>query len=189
MIQIRPSAYILAAMLVLTVPPDWLCAFLFSSAIHEAGHLAAIILSGGRAEAVTIGFCGAQIFADIPGKRREFLCAGAGPAASMLLLLFRRIFPKLAICGAIQGIFNLLPVHPMDGGRMLRCLLQWMLPQRADRICRFTEYLVLCIIALLSLMASLRFRDGLFPVLCCVTAFSRLLFGKIPCKSGKLAVQ
>lgn len=189
MIRIRPSAYILAAILVLLVPMNWLCALLLASAIHEAGHLVAIYMTGGKVEAVSIGFCGAQIHTVISETGKEFFCAAAGPLASMLLLLLSRFFPKIAICGMIQAVFNLIPVYPMDGGRMLHCLLRWIWPRKADRIIKATEILALSIIFLISLAVTFRLQKGLLPVLCCVTVFARLLFGKIPCKSRKTAVQ
>lgn len=189
MISIRPSAYIMAAILILLLPADWLLAAILASSFHEAGHLAAIYLTGGKIESITVGFCGTQIHSLIRQKRNEFICAAAGPLTSILLLMFSHTIPKLAICGAIQGVFNLFPVYPMDGGRMLQCLLQWKLPRKADRICKAAEHLTLCVFLISSLVVALRFEGGLMPTLCFVTVFSRLLSGKLPCKSGKIAVQ
>lgn len=54
---------------------------------------------------------------------RELIAVLAGPAASLLLLSLVRVFPRVAICGLIQGIYNLLPIYPLDGGKALRCLM------------------------------------------------------------------
>ena len=55
MIRVQPSAFLMAAALVLLLPLDWLCAVLLASAVHEIGHLAAIYAFGGHADSVTIG--------------------------------------------------------------------------------------------------------------------------------------
>lgn len=189
MISIRPSAYIMAAILVLLLPADWLLAAVLAAGFHEAAHLAAIYYTGGRIESITVGSSGTQIHTRIRNSRKEFVCAAAGPLASILLMIFCHTFPKIAICGVIQAVFNLLPVYPMDGGRMLKCLVQSRLPKKADKICKATEQLILVLFLVFSLIAALRFRGGLMPVFCCVTVFSRLQSAKTPCKSGETAIQ
>ena len=184
MIHVRPAAYLLAAALVLLLPLDWLLAAIFAAAVHEMGHLAAICILKGRIDSVTVGFLGARIHTGPLENRAEFLCAAAGPAASLLLLSLCRFFPKLAVCALVQGMFNLIPVHPMDGGRMLRCFLQWLCPRQAKRISDFAERLILCAFVVLSLILAIHHKEGLLPALVCVTILSRLLFTKIPCKSA-----
>ena len=184
MIRVQPSAYLMAVVLVLLLPLDWLLAAILAAAFHEMGHLAAIYMAGVRVDSVSIGFPGAQIRTGPLGNRAEFFCAAAGPAASLLLFSLCRFFPKLAVCALVQGMFNLIPVHPMDGGRMLRCFLQWLCPRQADRICRIVEGLIVSAVFVLSLRLLICRKDGVLPALVCVTALTRLLFGKIPCKSG-----
>ena len=184
MIRVQPSAFFLLEALILLLPLDWLFAVFLASAVHEAGHLAAIYASGGRADSVTIGLRGAEIHTVFPGKRKELFCAAAGPAASLLLISLYRFYPKLAVCAAVQGLFNLIPVYPMDGGRMLCCFLQWLCPRQADRICRIVEGLIVFAVFVLSLRLLIVRKDGVLPVLVCVTALTKLLFGKIPCKSA-----
>lgn len=189
MIRIQPSVFLMAAFLTLLIPFNWLFSVILASVFHETGHFAAICMTGGKVESVTVSFTGIQIHSAILHRRNELICAAAGPLASMLLLVFSHSVPKLAICGAVQGMFNLLPVYPMDGGRMLNCLVQWLLPGRADRICKAAEHLILLIFLVISMIALYRFRGGLLSVICILTAFTRLLSGKIPCKSGEIAVQ
>ena len=62
--------------------------------------------------------------------RREAVCALAGPAANFIVSLaalpFARVYPnalKLAALSAGIGVFNLLPVEPMDGAAALKSLL------------------------------------------------------------------
>ena len=184
MIRIQPSAFILMAALMLLLPLDWLLAALLAAAVHELGHLAVLHAFRGQLGFISIGGTGARIHMGPLGNRAEFLCAAAGPAASLFLLSLCRFFPKTALCGLAQGMFNLIPVHPMDGGRMLRCFLQWLCPRQAKRISDFAERLILCAFVVLSLILAIHHKEGLLPALVCVTILSRLLFTKIPCKSA-----
>lgn len=184
MIRVQPSACILMAALLLLLPLDWLIAALLAAAVHELGHLAVIHAYGSRPEFLSIGFFGAQIHTGPLDNRAEFFCAAAGPAASLCLLSLCRFFPKLALCGAVQGMFNLIPVHPMDGGRMLYCALRRFCPRRADGILQIVQWLILCIFLVLSLIMATGRKEGFLPVFVCVMVLSRLAISKIPCKSA-----
>ena len=184
MIRVQPSAYLMAAVLVLLLPLDWLLAAILAAAFHEMGHLAAIYMAGVRVDSVSIGFPGAQIRTGPLGNRAEFFCAAAGPAASLLLLSLCRFFPKLAVCALVQGMFNLIPVHPMDGGRMLLCVLRRLCPRWAERIFHAIQCLILYGLLTLSVLLAVCGKAGFLPVLACITVLSRLLLSKIPCKSA-----
>ena len=184
MIRIQPSAFILMAALMLLLPIDWLFAAVLAAAVHELGHLAAIHAVGGHLDVICIGSAGAQICTEPLDNRAEFLCAAAGPAASLFLLSLCRFFPKTALCGLAQGMFNLIPVHPMDGGRMLLCVLRRLCPRWAERIFHAIQCLILYGLLTLSLLLAVCGKAGFLPVLACITVLSRLLLSKIPCKSA-----
>ena len=112
------------ALLLLTVPVSLLAAAALAAVCHELCHVLAVILLGGRVERFSLTLGGAVL--DISGLScgREALASAAGPAGSLLLLLGLRRFPVLALCGLAQGCFNLLPVYPLDGGRLLARILE-----------------------------------------------------------------
>lgn len=183
MIHVQPSAFVLMAALILLLPLDWLLAAVFAAAVHEFGHLAAIKLLDGQPVSISLGFLGAKIHTGPLTNKAEFLCAAAGPCASLALLFLCRLFPKLALCGLFQGMFNLIPLYPLDGGRILFCLLRWFCPRGAERIFSIVRHLILCCFLMLLLLAGIRGKSDFVPFLFCITVLSRLLLSKIPCKS------
>ena len=163
-LHIDPWAYVFGAFLVLTVPLDWLVGALVAAVVHELSHIVAIRSVGGSILDIHIGIGGAVIDSHIPGKGRELLCALAGPAGSLLLVSLCRVYPKLAICGLIQGSFNLLPVFPLDGGRILRCLLVLVCPMTHERISRCVERLVIVFLILLAVAGTFCCSMGFLPI-------------------------
>ncbi len=117
-----PWALVLLALLLLTLPLPWVAAAVLAAAVHEGCHLGAVYLLGGKAQGLWVGPRGARMDAVLPSQRREVLAILAGPGGSLALTLLAGLFPRLALCGLIQGLFNLLPLPPLDGGRALRLL-------------------------------------------------------------------
>ena len=182
--EISWQVCLLWALMLLVLPLQWLFAAVFSAAMHECGHLLALYLTGERVDSLRIGFFGAEIRTGPLPPDREMICAAAGPAVSLILWLFHPVFPRMALCGLVQGLYNLLPVYPLDGGRMIRCILGGFLADSVnDRICgilRILTGLLLCIL----LICFLGFREGL-PLFLLCSFFLR----KIPCKDAGLGVQ
>lgn len=119
--------YLIAAAGVLLLPLNWLLSAVTAAFIHECGHVAALKLCGVRIFAIRIGACGAKITTEPMGPIQELVCAAAGPLCSLLLVLLVKVAPVLAMIGFFQGVFNLLPIFPMDGGRMLMALAEIVL--------------------------------------------------------------
>ena len=106
--------------------PTWVCALL-----HELGHVAALKLCGGSVEKWELGAAGVCVrITETAGMSypKEILCTLAGPLASFLCCLFFALRDDMIIYAgicAIQGLYNLLPVSVLDGGRVLRLVLMW----------------------------------------------------------------
>ena len=99
-----------------------------SVALHELGHSLVARAKGGYIhEIVLYPFGGAAKISNLPKRPAdEILIALAGPAVSLVLALLFRNAELLFYLGWLNLMlffFNMLPVFPMDGGRVLRAAL------------------------------------------------------------------
>ena len=179
------GACFLGALLLLTVPLNYMAGVILAAAFHEACHLLAIYLLGGRVRNLTLTPTGIRMEMDPLPPLKELLAAAAGPAGSLFLLIFIRTAPEVALAGAVQGFFNLLPIYPMDGGRMLKCFLGLFLSEKTrDFLCRWTEILTLG-----TLLFFLLKVPGPWGLILGICLFFPILSAKIPCKEETFRVQ
>ena len=168
-IRVSPGAPALLAVFVWLSSPEVLGAVLLAALCHELGHYAALRRRGGWVRAVRISALGAEM--QVAGRMSyggELLAVAAGPGCNLLLwaLLSLTGWPPLApFAGAhlILGALNLLPVRPMDGGRLL-----WLLtalctePYTADRVAYAVGAVVSAALLVLCLYLTLTTGAGLF---------------------------
>ena len=168
-IRVSPGAPALLAVFVWLSSPEVLGAVLLAALCHELGHYAALRRRGGWVRAVRISALGAEM--QVAGRMSyggELLAMTAGPGCNLLLwaLLSLTGWPPLApFAGAhlILGALNLLPVRPMDGGRLL-----WLLtalctePYTADRVAYAVGAVASAALLVLCLYLTLTTGAGLF---------------------------
>lgn len=121
-ISIKKGACLTFACMLLLVPLPWIAAALTAAVIHETGHILALNIFRCRIYEIQIGIHGAKIKTEEMNLIKKLLCTLAGPLASFSTIMLIRVFPEITICGFLQGIFNLLPIPPLDGGRAIQCL-------------------------------------------------------------------
>ena len=175
---------ILGSILVMLLPLPLLLAAFTAAAIHECCHLLALVAFRVQIFEITIRAGGAQIQTApmMPGK--EFVCAAAGPAGSLLCLLAFRRFPLLALCGFVQGLYNLLPVYPMDGGRMVHCLAKLCAPVHGEEIARIMGILTIFVVTILCVILWLHTGATVFLMICTYFVFKTKYLQKNSLQSG-----
>lgn len=155
----------LLAVWLLLFPPVLLLSILTAALLHELGHYAVLRLTKGRVKRIAITALGVEMEAQ--GQRsylQDILLSGAGPAVNLLLsLLLSRLGSQWGICylfaGAhlLLGLFNLLPIPPLDGYMMLWSVIAWWFgPYTADRIATAVGLVVSLLLCASSLWLLLR---------------------------------
>lgn len=188
-VRISGGACFLGALILLTVPLRFLLAALAAAAVHELCHLCAIRLCGGSVTSISIGAGGTVMETTPLPPGRELLAALAGPAGSFLLLLFAQWLPLCALFGLVQGAFNLLPVYPLDGGRIMRCAALLSGFSWAERAADMLGYAAAAAVFFLGIWAAFALRLGFYAVITGAVLLYRALPRNNSCKTAPVWVQ
>ena len=136
-LRISAGFWLLLAAALIIAPPPLTAAVLLAAALHEGGHLAALRAFRVPVEGLRLDAFGAVIHAR--GARRlsygqELIVTLAGSAANLLLApplaaLSARFSWEwgflLAGANVLLGVYNLLPVPSLDGGRALYLIVAY----------------------------------------------------------------
>lgn len=119
--------------------PPALCA----AAVHELGHLGAICVVGGQVSRMRLTATGAELCLEgTLSYGRELLCALAGPLVNLLLAFVAAQAGMVVFAGInlMLGLFNLLPLSALDGGRVISCSTALLLgPEIAHGLLCWTD--------------------------------------------------
>ena len=176
-LDLAPGFAAALCLLRLLAEPRVFYAFLAAAAAHEAGHVMAIYLVGGKVTKLRLGMCDAQIETRGLGYRQEIFCALAGPGMSVLVCLaLRKAYATCAAISLLLGLFNAMPVYPLDGGRALRAGLCLFLPLgRAEAVSNLVS-LAVCAAGLAGAISCAKaYGLGFAPVALWLVVFARVL--------------
>ncbi len=126
---VRPGAALALALAWFLDERGLVPAALLAAAVHEAGHALALRLGGARVTRVTLGLSGAEMaYAGALTRGGEALAIAAGPAFGALWALLGltaggAFLRRSGAASALLTAFNLLPVLPLDGGRLAAALV------------------------------------------------------------------
>lgn len=174
-LHVTPGFFALLGVALLISPVEVTAAVLSAAALHECGHLAALALYRVPVEGLRLGAMGAVIHA--PGARRlsygrELAVTLAGPGVNLLCApLLGMLSVRLGwawgylFAGAhtVLGVYNLLPISPLDGGRALYLLLAWRWgPDAGERIATLAGVSAAATLAVCGAYLTFTFGGALF---------------------------
>lgn len=159
-----PFFALIAFLLLMDQSGTALCG-LAAAALHETGHLLAMVLCGRPPCRIRFTAFGAEIASEnLAGSYwQDALVAAAGPVANLLLwggtAVATTIFGTsgllqiLLLSNALLAGFNMLPVEPLDGGQALLSLLSLFLRrEQAYQTVQIISFIVLVPMAALGFL-------------------------------------
>ena len=164
--------------MLLVLPLRWFIASLIAAGIHELGHYGAVLLCKGRMNSVRIGAFHCVMNATDLTPWQEILCICAGPIAGFATLFLAPWMPVTAVCGFLQTVYNLLPVYPLDGGRLVRCMAALL--RLSEKQLHTIEFVLMVALIIFVVLAGCQL--GISVLLGGSLLLCRAISGKIPCK-------
>ena len=180
-ILIKPNTYIFLTILLFTIPLTWISSWIIAILFHEFCHYIAVILCRGKIHSLKIGLLGAEMQCSNMSDACQVIVVLGGPIGGLFLACLGRYCPRIALCSFFLSIYNLIPLLPLDGGRVLYILFgnrKWFY---------YFEKNILVILFLCAIFSLFFLKLGLFPIAMVVILY--LKYRKIPCKEGVCKVQ
>ena len=171
-LQIDGSFFILLVLMLMLLPIQWVAAVFTSIMIHECFHALMIYILQGRIFAFRLGIQGIQMETDYLPPARELIAAIAGPLGSASLIALAPWFPRTAICGFIHFVYNMIPLYPLDGGRIMKNGLKLIFEERSERIFEASQRLIRIFAGIICIFIC--WCWGVLPTMCGLLLFFRL---------------
>lgn len=187
--QIHSSVFLITAFLLLMLPLEWVAAVVIAAVFHELCHIALLYALGGRIIHVKMQPWGCMIESTRLDAAKAFLSILAGPLGSFGLLVFCRSVPNVAVCGFFQGLFNLIPVLPLDGGRLVSLVLNCFCPEQTEQVMKWLEIGILFLLCALSVWLITAISKEFWLFLLVIVCRMMSLTIKFPCKLPRNGVQ
>ncbi len=178
-LTVKPISYVIIAVSILLVPLRLMLAFFLCVTIHELGHYLALKFFGVKIYAITIGISGIIMDTAPMSRLTEFITVVAGPIFGLIPLLFYRQMPIVAFFACLQTIYNLLPIYPHDGGRVLSCICSGSrVGIHIQRLMHYAGWIVLTVVVF---RICYLLHLGIIPIVAVFIVFIKNISRNIPC--------
>ena len=109
------------------------------SALHETGHILALLFYGRKPKNITFGFSGIRIETDSTSLsyKQESIVALCGPAVNLIFIIFfliTDVSENALVINTGLLIVNMLPVKSLDGGRFIHSLLSVFIDKKRTEL-------------------------------------------------------
>ncbi|MBR2132821.1 MAG: hypothetical protein IJ955_09890 [Oscillospiraceae bacterium] len=175
-LNLSPLTLLFFALYLLTVHDLTLVYTVSAIIIHELTHLAVLYLCNGRAAKLTVTPIGLSIDrCGLLSHFQEALLSFSAPTVNLLLagvFYVGNLSPFAVYANLTFGLFNLLPILPLDGAKGLHALLCLQLPaELAERIGKWISIVFLFFLWLFSIAIALFSDSNLSLLLLCAALF------------------
>lgn len=159
-IEINLKIFFLLILLLLFDNINTYLIFLFFILVHELAHLIVGILIGGKPQKMTLSIFGVSVEFYSYGKNKTFskiIFFFIGPLINILIGIICYKYMKdsnekilIVYTNFALGIFNLLPILPLDGGKIIKEILKVILGfEKSNKIMIFVSKCFLMIVSLI----------------------------------------
>ena len=175
-INISLKIFLFVTIFILTNQIDIYVLLMIFAVLHEIGHLVAGILLGFKPKKINfmpLGFCiQFNIPVEIYNRRllksnilslKKLIIALAGPLVNLILSIIfialhmniNLIYANILIC-----IFNLIPIYPLDGGRIIKNTLKIIFGnKKALKLTNVISNVLMIILSMISSVAILYYKN------------------------------
>ena len=137
---------------------------MFFSIIHEIGHILTGLILKMKVEKLEVMPFGLSVafyinFNDKYFKIKEILVALAGPLTSLALAIYIKNI-EVVYSNILILLFNLIPLYPLDGGRIIKGILQIKLDSiKTKNIINKISYITMIIFTIISSIAVYYYKN------------------------------
>jgi stage IV sporulation protein FB len=155
----------------------WIVVVFVSILIHEMGHVLMGKIFGSHGHIVLYGFGGLAVGSSnlsrrwqrnlvyFAGPLAQFFILGVVLAAGLVCLAYRIrpsdpaeiLLDQLFQVNLFWPLLNLLPIWPLDGGRISRETFEWLMPERGTETSLILSMIVAGLLAIYSLAAAQKY--------------------------------